>query len=194
MHDAFAHDPFQMLIAVILSQRATDIKTIEVAKALFQRVPTVQQVLSLPIQTLEEIIRPIGFFRQKARHLHELAAILIQKHAGKVPQTKSDLISLPGVGPKTAHVLLTVCFHNPHIAVDIHVHRIPNRLGWITTTSVEESQTALDSIIPKKWWTDMNRIFVRHGQETCRPINPKCDSCPVAKWCRKVGIQLHPSK
>ncbi|MBI5151381.1 MAG: endonuclease III [Candidatus Pacebacteria bacterium] len=188
MHEAFHHDPFQMLVAVILSQRATDAMTISVAQKLFEVTPTPQAITALNMQVLEKIIRPIGFFHTKALALQKLSRVLIETFDGKVPTTESELLSLPQVGRKTANIMLTLFFHTPQIAVDVHVHRITNRLGWVNTKTVEETELSLTKIIPKDLIYDVNRVFVRHGQEICRPISPKCSICPVQKYCKKVGV------
>lgn len=190
MHEAFQHDPFQMLIAVVLSQRATDAMTIPVAQLLFKHAPTPQQILELPLKKLEEIIRPIGFFHQKASALKKLSAAIIEKHDGEVPAKEEALLGLPQVGRKTANIILTMFFKTPQIAVDVHVHRIANRLGWIKTTAVEETEIELTRLIPKDFLEITNTVFVRHGQETCRPVAPWCSRCPVAAYCPRVGVAI----
>lgn len=177
-----------MLVAVILSQRATDAMTIPVAQTLFQTAPTPQAIVRLKIQTLENIIKPIGFFRAKAKAIQKLSHMLIEKFSGQVPNTESDLLSLPQVGRKTANIMLTLFFNTPQIAVDVHVHRITHRLGWVNTKTVDETEVALTNIIPKDLIYDVNRVFVRHGQEICRPISPKCSICPVKKYCKRVEV------
>lgn len=188
MHQAFGNDPFQMLVAVILSQRATDAMTIPVAASLFMVAPTVHDIAKIDLHLLENIIRPIGFFHQKARALKKLANTLLKKHQGLVPSSESELLALPQVGRKTANIMLTLFFHTPQIAVDVHVHRITHRLGWIATRSVEETEKDLSECIPKKYIPITNQVFVRHGQEICRPIHPKCSQCPIEKYCKKVGL------
>ena len=188
MHTAFGHNPFHMLVAVILSQRATDAQTIPVARTLLNAAPTPQALLTLQTETLETIIRPIGFFHTKTRALQKLAHALINTHAGQVPSTERDLLALPQVGRKTANIILTMFFATPQIAVDTHVHRISNRLGWISTKTAEETEKQLTRFVPKQLVSIINQIFVRHGQEICRPIRPWCSRCPVAKYCKRIDV------
>lgn len=187
-HEAFQHDPFQMLVAVVLSQRATDAMTIPVAKKLFEKASTPQDIVDLPMQHLEQIIRPIGFFHAKALALKKLSTMIIKRFDGKVPSTEQELLSLPQVGRKTANIMLTMFFHTPKIAVDVHVHRIANRLGWIKTKTPEKTEAALTKLIPKKYIPIVNQVFVQHGQKICRPINPKCSICPVRQYCQQIGV------
>lgn len=191
MHEAFKHDAFQMLVAVVLSQRATDAMTIPVSIQLFKRAPTAAKLADMPISELENIIRPIGFFHAKAHAIQKLSLALIQHHQGKVPSTEQALLALPQVGRKTANIMLTLFFNTPQIAVDVHVHRITQRLGWITSNSPEETEAKLTALIPHHLIPDVNRIFVRHGQEICKPVSPKCSECPVEKQCCKIGIKQH---
>lgn len=190
MHEAFQHDPFQMLIAVVLSQRATDAMTIPVAQHLFKNAPTPQEIVAMPLHKLEQIIRPIGFFRTKAAALKKLSAAIVEKHAGKVPSKEESLLDLPQVGRKTANIMLTMFFKKPQIAVDVHVHRITHRLGWLDTKTVEQTEIELTRLIPQEYLDVTNIVFVRHGQETCRPVAPWCSRCPVSAYCQRVGVAL----
>ncbi len=189
MHDAFSSDPFNMLVAVILSQRATDKMTIPVSQELFKLAKTPEEIASLDTKILEQKIHKIGFYRQKAKALQKLSNILIEKYHSKVPNTEKALLSLPQVGRKTANIILTMFFNTPQIAVDVHVHRIANRLGWIQTKKPEESETALTTLIPKKYIPITNQVMVRLGQEICKPIHPKCDECPISPYCKKAGVK-----
>lgn len=191
MHEAFKHDAFQMLVAVVLSQRATDAMTIPVSIQLFKHAPTAQKLSSMPLVEIEKVIRPIGFFHAKAKAIQKLAHVLVERHNGKVPSTELELLALPQVGRKTANIMLTLFFNTPQIAVDVHVHRITQRLGWITSNSPEETEIKLTTLIPKNLVHDVNRVFVRHGQEVCKPISPKCSECPIEKQCRKIGVQQY---
>ncbi len=189
MHEAFKHDPFHMLIAVVLSQRATDAMTIPVAKALFAQAETPTKILQLPLTKLETILRPIGFFHAKAAALKKLSQLIVTNFHGKVPKTKTDLLSLPQVGRKTANIMLTLFFNTPQIAVDVHVHRITHRLGWVHAKTPDETEVALTKLIPKHFIHDVNRVFVRHGQEVCKPVSPKCSICPINTYCPKIGVK-----
>lgn len=188
MHEAFQHDVFQMLIAVVLSQRATDAMTIPVAKKLFEVAPAPQAIVELPLVELEKIIRPIGFFHQKAVALKKLSSAILEKHGGKVPTIEEQLLALPQVGRKTANIILTMFFETPQIAVDVHVHRITNRLGWVRTKTPEQTEVELTRIIPKDYIEMTNQVFVRHGQVLCRPVAPWCSRCPVLQYCKRVGV------
>ena len=191
MHDAFAHDPWKMLVAVILSQRATDLATIKVASTLYAQADTPQKLLTLSTQQIESIIKPIGFFHQKTRGLQKLANIIIKTHAGQVPLEEPALLALPMVGQKTTNIMLSLYTGTPKIAVDIHVHRISNRLGWINSKTPKETEKKLTKMIPKDWIAIVNQIFVRHGQEICRPISPKCSICPIHHLCKRLGVSSH---
>ncbi|HSW90350.1 MAG TPA: endonuclease III [Patescibacteria group bacterium] len=186
MHEIHGHDPFHLLVAVILSQRARDSVTVPLAVKLFAIAPTPKKFVDLPVRQIEEIIKPIGFYHQKAAALHELSKILIEKYDGHVPSNEKDLLSLPHVGRKTANIMLTTFFHTPQIAVDIHVHRITNRLGWIHTKTPEVTEKELTKIIPKNFLPIVNQVFVAHGQTICLPRNPKCVVCPIEKYCMKI--------
>ncbi|MDP3734649.1 MAG: endonuclease III [Nanoarchaeota archaeon] len=174
---------FQMLVMTLLSSRTKDSTTIPIVKKLFQRYPTPQDFMTADRTALEKAIYGIGFYRVKAVHLQQLSKILIEKYHGNVPHDFQSLTSLPGVGRKTANCMLNYAFHLPAIAVDIHVHRIANRLGWITTATPEESEKALETVVPKPLWIKVNQLFVGHGQTICMPINPKCEICPINLYC-----------
>lgn len=177
------YTPFQMLVMTLLSSRTRDSTTIPLVKKLFAQYPTPQDFIKLDIKSLEKELYGIGFYHTKAKHVKELCKILIQKYKGIVPHTLEELTSLPGVGRKTANCILAYTFHQPAIAVDIHVHRIANRLGWIKTTTPEETEQKLMQLIPKVQWINVNRLLVGHGQTLCSPINPKCPICPVKMYC-----------
>lgn len=188
MHEVHATSPFRLLVAIILSQRAKDTVTVPLTKKLFERVTTPEDLVALPLLELESIIRPIGFYHSKAKSLHDLAKVLIAHHQGTVPQTEAELLALPRVGRKTANILLTQFFHTPQIAVDTHVHRITNLLGWIHTKTPEQTEKELTKLIPKKWHTMVNRVFVMHGQHICLPRQPHCTHCPILLYCKRVGL------
>lgn len=183
-------DPYQLLVAVMLSARSRDSMTIPVAKKLFEVAPTPEQMVELSQGEIEKIIRPIGFFRSKAKYVQSLSKRLIEAYCGSVPQTREELITLDGVSRKTANVVLSQLWGKDVIAVDIHVHRISNRLGWIKTNKPEESEKALMRVVPKKYWRDINRVMVQHGQKVCLPRTPKCSACPIEAWCKKQGVEL----
>ena len=177
------YTPFQLLIATLLSARTKDATVIPIVKELFKEYPTPQDFIKINQAELEKRIYRIGFYRTKAKNIKALSQILVTQHQSIVPNTLEELTSLPGVGRKTANCILSYVFHQPAIAVDIHVHRISNRLGWVKTSKPEETEEALQKIVPKNQWTEINRLFVSHGQTICSPINPKCHLCPIVKYC-----------
>ena len=175
---------FQMLVMTMLSARTRDSTTIPIIIGMFSKYPTPQDFLNLPLNKLERELYGLGFYRVKARKVKELSKMLLEKFAGKVPETVEELTSLPGVGRKTANCVLAYTFHQPAIAVDIHVHRISNRLGWIRTKTPEETEQQLQKLVPKELWIDVNRLFVGHGQTICKPQRPLCGICPVLAYCQ----------
>jgi len=179
------NDPFKILISTILSARTRDSSTEEVTKKLFSRYKTPQDISNANIEILEKLVHKSGFYKVKAARIKEVSRIISEDYMGKVPVDFDELISLPGVGAKTANCVLVYAFNIPAIPVDTHVHRIPNRLGWIKTTKPEQTEKRLKEIIPKSQWIRVNRLFVRFGQEICLPIHPKCDSCPLNTICPK---------
>ena len=177
------YTPFQLLIATLLSSRTKDTTTIPIVKKLFVQYPTPEAFLRAKPTKLEQELYGIGFYRVKAKHLKKLSAIIIQKYNRNIPPTFEGLTSLPGVGRKTANCILNYAFHQPAIAVDTHVHRIANRLGWVKTTVPEETELALQLIVPRPLWSKVNMLLVNHGQRLCLPRNPRCTICPIQKHC-----------
>lgn len=179
---------FRILIGGILSARTKDTQTAPVCKALFALAEDARAMRKITETQLKKIIRPIGFYNQKARALRETCRMLLEKHGGIVPGTREELMEFPGVGRKVANLVLSTAFGQPAICVDTHVHRISNRLGWVETDDVFDTETALSEILPLSRHATINRAFVRHGQECCHPVSPRCSVCPVAKACAKVGV------
>lgn len=188
MHEVHGKDPFRLLVAVILSQRSRDSVTVPVTAKLFEKITTVEDLDRMPQGELETYIHSISFPHSKAISLKAMARELLTRFDGKVPSTESELLSLPRVGRKTANIILTTFFDTPQIAVDTHVHRITNRLGWVKTKKPEETELALTKLIPPQWHSIVNRVFVVHGQTVCHPRNPDCAHCPIEKYCKKVGV------
>ena len=178
-------DPFKILISTILSARTRDSNTRIATERLFSKYNTPNLIANADIEKLQDLIRASGFYNVKAARIKDVSKILIEDHNGIVPDNFEELINLPGVGAKTANCVLVYAFKIPAIPVDTHVHRIPNRLGWIKTKTPEKTEDALKSIIPKSLWLKLNRLFVRFGQEICLPIRPKCDTCPLRETCPK---------
>jgi endonuclease-3 len=178
--------PFQILIATILSARSRDEMTEEICVDLFKRYPTAPKLAAAKRSELIPILKKIGFYRQKSRYIIETSQILLDKHRGKVPKTLEELIRLPGVGRKVANCVLVYAFGIPAIAVDTHVHRISNRLGWLKTKTPEQTERELAEFLPKKYWLAINDLLVCHGKEICKPITPLCDRCAVRRMCAQV--------
>lgn len=157
-------DKYRILVSVLLSSRTKDETTFKAAERLFKKAPNFRKLNSLNIKEIENLIYPVGFYKTKARHLKELSKIIINKYHGKIPMTRTDLVNLPGVGRKTANLVLNRAFKKPTIAVDTHVHKISNLLGWVKTKTPKETEKELIKIIPKKYWKDINRLFVSVGR------------------------------
>ena len=183
LHDAEDRGPFSILIGTILSARTRDENTAKVVRELFAAYQTPAQLATAKIPDIEKIIRPIGFYHVKARRIIEVARIISDRYDGQVPDDMDSLISLPGVGRKTANCVLVYAFDKPAIPVDIHVHRISNRLGLAYTKTPQETEAVLAEKIPKKYWLQINDTFVMYGQNICKPISPMCDSCRIQDVC-----------
>ena len=184
-------DPFRVLISCLLSLRTKDNVTLKASKKLFSVAKTPEELLKLSTKKIEELIYPVGFYRVKAKRIKEISKILIEQFGGKVPDSLDELLTLPGVGRKTANIVITQGFNKYGIAVDTHVHRVSNRLGLVKTKTPEETEIELRKIIPKKYWIEFNDLFVSFGQNICTPISPKCSICPINKYCNKVGVKTH---
>jgi endonuclease-3 len=176
--------PFSILIGTILSARTKDETTTKAVKALFLKYKNPKELANAKIKDVEKIIRSIGFFHVKSKRIVEVAKIIHTKYKDKVPEDLDTLVQLPGVGRKTANCVLVYAFEKPAIPVDIHVHRISNRLGLVDTKNPEETEQELMSKIDKKYWIDINDTFVMYGQNICKPISPMCDVCKIKKSCK----------
>jgi len=176
--------PFSILIGTILSARTKDETTTKAVKALFLKYKNPKELANAKIKDVEKIIRSIGFFHVKSKRIIEVAKIIHTKYKDKVPEDLDTLVQLPGVGRKTANCVLVYAFEKPAIPVDIHVHRISNRLGLVDTKNPEETEQELMSKINKKYWIDINDTFVMYGQNICKPISPMCDVCKIKKSCK----------
>jgi len=163
--EVFGNDPYKTLVSTLLSARTKDEVTLEASKRLFAIALNVKILSRLDTKILEKTIYPVGFYKTKAKHLHNLARTVLAKYDGKVPMTRTNLVTLPGVGIKTANLVLNRAFGIPAIAVDTHVHRISNLLGWVHTESPEKTEIELEKILPKKYWPDMNKLFVSIGRQ-----------------------------
>lgn len=181
--------PFRVLVAAMLSSRTKDPVTNAAMARLWARGSSPEAILAIPEPELAELIKPVGFYMQKAAQLHGLCRTLLTRFGGAVPRTREELVELPGVGRKVANLVLNVCFDEAAICVDTHVHRIANRLGWVATATPEETELALMGVIDRKHWSVLNRVLVNHGQQVCHPTSPKCSACPIAAHCARTGVQ-----
>jgi endonuclease-3 len=185
--DHFNKDPFYVLISTVLSQRSKDENTEIAAKNLFKKFKNPAELANAKPEDLYELIKPAGLYRQKAKRIIQIAKILQEKYNGKVPNSLDDLLKLPGVGRKTANIVLFVSFGIPSLAVDTHVHRISNRLGWVKTKNPEETEFKLMELIPKELWGPLNGSMVEFGKQICKPVKPECKNCPIEKYCNWEG-------
>jgi len=181
-------DPFRILIACLLSLRTRDETTGPAAARLFALASTPEGMLRLRPRRIERAIFPVGFYRTKARGLRAVCRELMGRFAGRVPSDLDDLLSLPGVGRKTANLVVTMGFGRPGICVDTHVHRITNRLGFVETRTPDETEQALRARLPRRHWIGLNDLLVAFGQNLCQPLSPRCSACPVAGLCHRVGV------
>jgi endonuclease-3 len=181
--------PFQTLVSTILSLRTKDKVTEAASRRLLERAPTPQALALLRVEEIEQLIFPVGFYHTKARNLLRCVDALIKKHGGSVPRKMNELLDLPGVGRKTANLVITVGFGDYGICVDTHVHRITNLWGYVKTRNPEETEFALRRKLPKRHWKSFNDILVTFGQNLCLPVSPWCSRCPIARFCPRVGLK-----
>lgn len=179
---------FKILISCLLSLRTQDKNTEKASKQLFAVADTPQKIVKLPTKKLEKLIFSSGHYKKKAQVLKHVSKIIIEKYDSKVPKTREELLSIKGIGPKTANIVLNFAFDELVLPIDTHCHRIPNRLGWIKTKTPEKTEAELEKVLPKKYWREFNAIFVRFGQTICQPISPLCSICPINKYCPRIGV------
>lgn len=180
--------PFRILIATILSLRTKDTLTAVVAPRLFAEADTPADTLAIGEERLAQLIYPVGFYRTKAKSIVRICELLLTEYGGAVPADLDTLLTLPGVGRKTANLVLTAGFGLPGICVDVHVHRICNRWGYLTTKTPEQTEFALRAQLPPQHWIAINGLLVTLGQQICHPTSPRCSVCPVAEWCARIGV------
>ncbi len=183
------NDPFRSLVFTILSARTKDANTLLAAGRLLAKAPNPKALARMQTKTIERLVHSSGFYRAKSRNLKAMARMLISEFGGKVPHTLEELVRLPGVGRKTANILLAYSFGKPAIAVDTHVHRISNRLGIVGTKTPEKTELALMRSVPRRFWKPLNHAFVAYGQTICLPRNPRCGECKLNRICWKVGVK-----
>ena len=184
LHEAETGGPFSILIGTILSARTKDENTTKVVKALFSKYKTAKALANAKIKDVEKIIKSIGFYHVKSKRIIEVAKIIDSQYKGKVPDDLETLVKLPGVGRKTANCVFVYAYEKPAIPVDIHVHRISNRLGLVETKTPEDTEQELMKKIPKKYWIEINDTFVMYGQNICKPLSPMCDVCKIKRNCK----------
>jgi endonuclease III len=183
-----ARDPFRILISCLLSLRTKDKTTSEASARLFALAHTPAALRKLPLQTIERAIYPVGFYRTKAKSIHAICRRLLEVYGGTVPDSIDELVTLSGVGRKTANLVVTVGYQKPGICVDIHVHRITNRWGYVKTKTPEETEEALRETLPKRYWITFNDLLVPYGQHVCQPVSPFCSRCKLIEYCDRVGV------
>ena len=182
-------DPFQVLISTLLSAQTRDPVTHAASMRLFRVARTPRTMAAVPTARIQKVIYPVSFYRVKARHVREASKQIVDRFAGRVPHTMADLLTLPGVGRKTANLVLILSHASrDNICVDTHVHRISNRLGWVSTRTPDQTEQALYRVVPKRYWPTVNLYLVTWGQNVCRPVYPRCAACVVSDMCPKVGV------
>jgi len=181
-------DPYQVLISTLLSLRTKDEVTTQASRKLFEIADTPQSMVKIKAGEIRKRIYPAGFYKRKAQTILRVSRILLDQYDGRVPQDLDELLKLPGVGRKTANLVLTLGFGKPGICVDTHVHRITNRFGYVKTKSPDETEMVLRGKLPKAWWIPINDMLVAFGQGLCKPVSPWCSRCPVPKWCERIGV------
>jgi len=174
---------FQVLIATMLSARTRDEVTAQVSNALFAVYATPKALANAPLAKIKALVKPVNFYKGKAKRIKQVAKIIHERYRDKVPKTMVELDALPGVGPKIAGCVRVYAFKLPSIPVDVHCHRIANRLGWVETKQPEQTQNELEALVPKRYWLVVNELFVLHGQQTCLPRNPRCCECTIKEHC-----------
>ena len=185
---AHGSSPFEILAATILSLRTKDEVTAAASRRLLQRASTPEAMLRLDQKELERLIYPVGFYQTKAGRLLEISRILLERHQGQVPDSLEALLELPGVGRKTANLVLIEGFHKPGMCVDTHVHRISNRIGFVATRDPEATEFALRRKLERRYWMEFNKLLVAFGQTMCKPVSPFCSRCPAVDMCPRIGV------
>nr|MBA4404799.1 endonuclease III [Nanoarchaeum sp.] len=186
---ARGNSSFKILIATILSARTKDETTSRAVSRLFSKVKNFEDLENISLKKLEKLIYPVGFYKNKAKQLKKLPIVIKEEFDGKIPSEIDDLIRLPGVGRKTANLVMTAAFDKHAITVDTHVHRIMNRLGYVKTKTPFETEMILRKKLPKKYWKNINYFLVAFGQTICSPVSPHCSKCPIRKYCKRVNVK-----
>ena len=185
----YVDTPFTVLISCLLSLRTQDKTTYPASDRLFAIANTPKAMLATPVGVIEKAIYPVSFYRVKAKTIHRICTELLTRFDGEVPSNMDDLLSLPGVGRKTANIVVTLAFRQAGIAVDTHVHRISNRLGYVRTKTPDDTEMALRKKLPRRYWIVFNDLLVAYGQNLCKPISPFCSRCKIADYCKRIGVK-----
>ncbi|KAF0154779.1 MAG: endonuclease III [Syntrophaceae bacterium] len=183
-------DPFVILISTLLSLRTKDEVTEVATERLFTLAQTPEEMLKVPQAKIAKTIYPVGFYRVKAKTIHHTCRELIDRFGSKVPDNLDDLLSIKGVGRKTANLVITLAYGKDGICVDTHVHRISNRLGYVVTKTPDETEMTLRDKLPRKHWIIYNTLLVAFGRKTCKPVSPLCSTCPISQYCDRVGVKV----
>lgn len=181
-------DPFRTLISTVISLRTKDEVTAAASARLFSRASTAAGIAALSAEDIARLIYPAGFYNTKAHSIREIARVIADRFGGTVPRTREELLGLPGVGRKTANLVLGLGFGIPAVCVDTHVHRIPNRLGLVETETPVDTEQALEESLPREYWIEINGLLVQFGRRVCTPVSPWCSRCPLTHLCRRVGV------
>jgi len=181
-------NPFKVLIACLLSLRTQDKNTEKASSALFAVADTPEKIVKISIKKLEKLIFSSGHYKKKARTLKHVSKEILEKFNGKVPNNKEQLLSIKGIGPKTANIVLAFAYGKEVIPVDVHVHVIANRLGWVKTKIAEKTEKELEKVLPRKYWKEVNALFVLFGKEICDTRSPKCSQCPIKHLCPRINV------
>src|SRR5262245_12597799 len=190
-----AEDPFHVTIATLLSARTQDATTYAASERLFKRASTPQAMLKLTTRQIEKLIYPVSFYRYKARYIKATCAKLLNEFGGRIPATMEELLTLPGVGRKTANLVMILAYRSlQNICVDTHVHRIANRLGWVRTKTPEETEQALYKTTADRWWPFVNLYLVKWGQNVCKPVYPRGGACVIREQCPRIGVERTPAR
>jgi endonuclease-3 len=181
-------DPYAVLVSTIISLRTRDEVTDAVTPKLLAEAPDVATLAKIPPARIAKLIYPAGFYKTKGKTLRDVARTILERHGGRIPDTLDELLRLKGVGRKTANLVITLGFDRPGICVDVHVHRISNRLGFVRTRTPDETEMELRRRLPRRWWIPINDVLVAFGRTHCTPLSPKCSTCPVASVCARAGV------
>ncbi|MDR2746239.1 MAG: endonuclease III [Treponema sp.] len=187
--EQYSRNPWAVLVSTILSLRTKDEVTLAASARLLKEAPGPAELSGLEQDAIARLAYPAGFYRTKAANLKKIAAILLDTYDGEVPSSMDELLALPGVGRKTANLVLIEAFDLPGICVDVHVHRICNRAGWVQSRNPEETETALRNCLPRRYWKGINALLVLYGQQTCRPVSPYCSRCVISEYCLRRGVE-----